>query len=662
MAAAQGIRAGRAFVELFADDTKLVRGLRSAEKRLKAFGASVQSIGTKIFGLGAAAIAPLLATTNVFSELGDQLAKMSARTGISVESLSELGYAAEQSGADMETLEGGVRKLQKFLVAVAEGSDSALSVLTSLGLKLSDLSRLTPDKQFELLADRISQIQDPAIRAAMAMEVFGKTGTSLLPMFQDGAKGIQALRKQARDLGLVIRTEDAKAAELFGDTLSDLWKVIKSGVFAVGMAIVPLLQDWALSAIHVAKVTADWVRDNKQLIVTVFKIVAGVMAAGAAILALGVLVYGVGAAFGIAASLITGVGTILGTIGTVIAALLSPIGLVSVAIVGLGGYLLYASGLGAEALQWLADQFQLLKTDALAAWQGIGDALAAGDLSLAAKILWLTLKMEWQKGVAFLEEHWAAFKEFFLSVATDAFYGVVGLLINAWAGLQSAWIETTAFLADAWTVFISGLTKGWSTAQNFISKGVLRLMKLFDSSLDVEAASSILDENFAAQNAANDQRTQQQVGERDQRRQEQLGQVEAERQAAQDENGQMAADSHAARQRQNEDDLNASEEALRQARQEWEDSIAEAARQRQETEANAPDRMRRAQQDLSGMDDLLSQIGQDKVSVKGTFNALGARGLGSEGPAERTAKATEDTAKNTKRILQEAQHGGLTFG
>ena len=176
----------------------------------------------------------------------------------------------------------------------------------------------------------------------------------------------------------MIRTEDAKAAELFGDTLSDLWKVIKSGVFAVGMAIVPLLQDWALSAIQVAKVTADWVRDNKQLIVTVFKIVAGVMAAGAAILTLGVLVYGVGAAFGIAASLITGVGTVLGTIGTVIAALLSPIGLVSVAIVGLGGYLLYASGLGAQALQWLADQFQALKADALAAWQGIGDALAAG--------------------------------------------------------------------------------------------------------------------------------------------------------------------------------------------------------------------------------------------------------------------------------------------
>jgi hypothetical protein len=662
MASSQGIRAGKAFVELFADDTKLVRGLKAAEKRLKAFGAGVQSIGTKLFGLGAAAVAPLLATTNVFADMGDQLAKMSARTGISVEALSELGYAAEQSGADLETLEGGVRKMQKFLVEAAQGSKGAGDTLSKLGLRLSDLGRLTPDQQFELLADRISKIQDPAIRAATAMEVFGKTGTSLLPMMQDGAKGIEALKQQARDLGLVISTEDAKAAETFGDTLDDLWKVIKSGVFAIGAALAPLLQDLATSAIRVAKVTADWVRQNKGLIVTVFKIAAGVAAAGAVLVVLGTLISGVGAAFGVAASIITGIGTVLGVLGTVIGALLSPIGLVSAAVVGLGAYLLYASGVGSEALQWLGDTFNALKDDALAAWQGIGDALAAGDLALAAKILWLTLKMEWQKGVAFLQEHWIAFKEFFLSIATDAFYGVVGLLIDAWAGLQVAWIETTTFMADAWTVFTSSLTKGWNTAQNFISKGVLRLMKLFDSSLDVDAASKILDEDFQKKSSETDRNAQQTIGERDRRRQDQRTLIEADRQGAQAEVGRMAEADRTARQRQNEADMQSSEDALQQARKEWEDAIAEAARKRPEVEApGGPDRIKKAKDNLAGMDDQLSQVGQEKVSVKGTFNALGARGLASEGPAERTAKASEETAKNTKRLLQEAQHGGLTF-
>ena len=53
------IRAGRAFVELFADDSKLVRRLRRAEKRLKGFGNRIRNMGLKIAGLGAAMLAPL---------------------------------------------------------------------------------------------------------------------------------------------------------------------------------------------------------------------------------------------------------------------------------------------------------------------------------------------------------------------------------------------------------------------------------------------------------------------------------------------------------------------------------------------------------------------------------------------------------------------------
>lgn len=63
--------------------------------------------------------------------------------------------------------------------------------------------------------------------------------------------------------------------------------------------------------------------------------------------------------------------------------------------------------------------------------------------------------MEWQKGVAFLEEHWIRFKEVFVSLATDAFYGTVSLLVDAWAGMQVAWVETAAFMSDAWTIIVN---------------------------------------------------------------------------------------------------------------------------------------------------------------------------------------------------------------
>src|SRR5690606_13780068 len=109
-------------------------------------------------------------------------------------------------------------------------------------------------------------------------------------------------------------------------------------------------------------------------------------------------------------------------------------------------------------------------------------------------------------------------------------------------------------------------------------------------------------------------------------------------------------------------DLAASEDALIKARQEWEAALAEAARKRDVTDFNEkPSRLRQAALNLGGLDQVLGEIGKEKVSVQGTFNALGARGLASEGPAERTAKATEETAKNTKRLLNEAKQAGLSF-
>jgi hypothetical protein len=60
-ASAQGIRAGRAYVELFADDSKLMRALKLAETKLKAFGDAVTAMGRKMLAAGTAIVAPLLA-------------------------------------------------------------------------------------------------------------------------------------------------------------------------------------------------------------------------------------------------------------------------------------------------------------------------------------------------------------------------------------------------------------------------------------------------------------------------------------------------------------------------------------------------------------------------------------------------------------------------
>ena len=123
------IRAGRAFVELFADDSKLVRGLRAAQRKLKAFGANIRNLGLKMAGLGTAVLAPMLAAAKAFSSMGDQVAKMAKRTGLSVETLSELRFVASQTGTKFESLEMGFRRMRRSIYDAGRGLSATKDAL-----------------------------------------------------------------------------------------------------------------------------------------------------------------------------------------------------------------------------------------------------------------------------------------------------------------------------------------------------------------------------------------------------------------------------------------------------------------------------------------------------------------------------------------------------
>ena len=81
MPSAQGIRAGLAYVELYADNNQLVRGLNTASAKLKSFGQTISGLGLKLTAVGAGIVTPILAAVKDFAEFGDSLEKMSRRTG-----------------------------------------------------------------------------------------------------------------------------------------------------------------------------------------------------------------------------------------------------------------------------------------------------------------------------------------------------------------------------------------------------------------------------------------------------------------------------------------------------------------------------------------------------------------------------------------------------
>lgn len=467
---ARQIRAGGAFVELNAKLDPLQKGLRAAEKHLKTWGAGISAVGSSIFRAGAAAVAPLAAASKVFASSGDAIAKAATRTGIGAEQISALGYAAEQSGSSLEELEGGLKHMNRAIDQGKRGSAEAVSLFQSLGLSMDELRGLAPDKAFLKIADRLSMIQNPGTKAARAMDIFGKSGEQLIPLMEGGAAGIEELTAAAARLGLVWSTKDAKAAEEYGDRLDDLWKTMKRSTAAVGGALVPILRQATVAITeNVVKVT-KWIDTHRKLVVAAFQTAAGVTALGAGLVVLGKGVSVVGAAMGAFASAI-------GVAGKVMGVLTSGVGLVTVGLAGLGVYLLTTTESGKATMQALGDSFKDVGNVALQAFQGIKDAMTAGDWKLAADVLWKGLDAAWKAGIQPLEEIWVRFKGKVVRAAIEAVTGV----IKAWeigrATLLDTWSKATQVMGDLWRAFVGTVLDSINDTSTALGK-VIKLLKL----------------------------------------------------------------------------------------------------------------------------------------------------------------------------------------
>jgi len=434
------IRAGKAFVEVYADGTRLASDFKKIGNQFKAFGAGISAIGLKIMGVGTAITAPFAAAIKHFMDAGDQLDKMAARTGVSTNALSELGFAAEQSGASISEIEKSIRKMQRTIMDAASGEKTYVDALKAANVAYKDLQGQSPESQFEKIADGINNIADPTAKAAAAMEIFGRSGTMLLPMLGS----VHALREEARELGLSIGPEQAKQAAV----MTDAWNRLKRSTMAVFFNIGSAVADSGfLDAVtNSIKFVSRWVKANGDLLRTVAKVGAGLVAGGAAMFAFGKAIQfvgGIGVAIvgGISAAFAAAVAGV-GFLSTAFALLTNPITIAAVAIaaavVAFAGWENIAK-VFKSAGNWLRDffnsvsaGFSTIADDASKAWQGIKDSLVAGNLDLTWKIITTSIQLEWVRMVGALQKIVEPFREYWV----DFSYGLASTFIEAMSWIK----------------------------------------------------------------------------------------------------------------------------------------------------------------------------------------------------------------------------------
>jgi hypothetical protein len=420
MSASGQIRAGAAYVELLARDNLLSAGLKRAEAKIKAFGAVIAGIGTKFAALGAAMWTPLLGAAKSFAESGTQLLLMSQRTGVSVEALSALKFAAAEAGVEAEDLEHGFKHMGQTVQHAADGSHEAQQALAGLGTSVSELMNLTPDKQFERLADGIAKIQNPTTRAARAIELFGRGGLALLPLLNKGAAGIAELRSEAERLGLVKSKESVDNAFRLEKAFQAVHKAVNAVWNTIGGAIAPLLTDIFNGVIPFIAWIRQWAKENKA----VFN---ALLAIGGAASAIGAALIGVAGAFKMITLVISPIVAIMSLVSSLISGLigivglfLTPLGFVLGAVVGIGVAVLLFTQQGKDALASLVNGLGAIGSIAKDAWSGISDAIASNDWAGAMRIAWLGIQSIWFTAIATLRSSWRNFSGFFVDTFWEA--------------------------------------------------------------------------------------------------------------------------------------------------------------------------------------------------------------------------------------------------
>lgn len=209
---------------------------------------SVDQLKTGLAGLtvmAASATVALFGVVRMSANAASNITNTASSIGVSTEALQRLGYAAQLSGANIDTMGVGLRVLSKNIAEAAKDRFSDLSKeFHKLGINVVQANgRLkTADQVFLELSDRFTHIQDPAKRVSTAMTLLGKSGSQLIQTLERGRPGIQAFADELDRAGAGLLDEDALARlGAFNDAWDRFFGLISGLRNAVSAEIAPVL-------------------------------------------------------------------------------------------------------------------------------------------------------------------------------------------------------------------------------------------------------------------------------------------------------------------------------------------------------------------------------------------------------------------------------------
>lgn len=175
-----------------------------------------------------------------------EASKFSSMVGLGTTNWQEYAGAARMAGMEADELASLMLTLQERAVNAANGEEGDIEMLKLMGISAKNARGEIKNADTLLLelADRVKAMRDAGEMgkaAGIMNQLGGEEGARLLDLLKNGREGLLAMRKEARELGLVLSEDDVQAGKEFNFSLARVSATFRGLGLTLGKTFLPSL-------------------------------------------------------------------------------------------------------------------------------------------------------------------------------------------------------------------------------------------------------------------------------------------------------------------------------------------------------------------------------------------------------------------------------------
>ena len=239
------------FGSIFVNNDEANKSISETDKKSKGVASTLGNgiktaakWGAAVVGGATTAATGLTALATKSASTADNIDKMSQKIGVSREAYQELDFICSQSGMDVNKLQGGMKSLVSAMDGAASGTASNVEQFRKLGVSVTDANgnlRSSEDVMWETM-EALQNCGNETEKTRLATELFGKSGTEMMPLLNGASGSIEEMKDKAHDLGLVLGDEAIDNGVKLTDTMDQMKRSLSAVGTKLGAELMPILQ------------------------------------------------------------------------------------------------------------------------------------------------------------------------------------------------------------------------------------------------------------------------------------------------------------------------------------------------------------------------------------------------------------------------------------